>query len=101
MEWSIALIQFWIEHYYQLRDYELNPFEEIRIFMGDVFTSGSMPHLAPYEETCEMNWEFDKALKGLGDKKDMFEQLYLAGEGENKNLFDEFCRTLMENDAKP
>ena len=90
------MIRYWYTHYYQLRDYELNPFEEIRIFFGEVCLTGSEPHLSPYEETCDLNWEFDKALKKLGSKEVEFRRLYIDGEGENLTLFKEFVKLLME-----
>ena len=98
MEWTPELIQYWLSHYYQLRDYELNPFEETRVFLREIYLTGSKPSLAPFEETCDLNWEFDKALKGLGDKEPEFRRLYLNGEGKDKKLFEEFCSILMEGD---
>ena len=96
MRWDKALIKYWIEHYYQLKDYELNPFEEIRIFFNEAYITGSLPHLAPFEETCDLNWEFDKALNKLGSKEAEFRRLYIDSEGENLTLFKEFCKILME-----
>ena len=90
------LIQYWLEHYYQLRDYELNPFEEIRIFFDEAYLTGSLPHLAPFEETCDMNWEFEKAMKKLGSKEAEFRRLYLHGEGEDLTLLEEFGKLLEE-----
>ena len=95
--WNKALIEYYIEHYYQLIEYELNPFEEVRIFFNEAYLTGSLPHLAPFEETCELNWDFDKALKKLGDKENEFRRLYLDGEGENLTLLNEFVKILMEN----
>ena len=95
MRWNKALIVYWIEHYYQLRDYELNPFEEIRIFLNEIYLTGSLPHLAPFEETCDLNWEFDKALKALGSKEAEFRRLYIDGEGRNLTLFQEFSNILI------
>ena len=100
MDWSVSLILYWCNHYYQLRDFELNPFEEIRVFWGDLCKSGSLPHLGPQEETFEMNWEFDKALKGLEGKEAEFRRLYLNGEGESIQLFEQFCRLLMKENNR-
>ncbi len=96
MDWNRVLIEYWCENYYRLRDYELNPFEQIRIFFKELALTGSLPHLAPYEETFDKNWEFDKALKKLGSKEVEFRRLYIDGEGENPALFNEFCKLLME-----
>jgi len=96
MEWNLDLIRYWLEHYYQLRDYELNPFEEIRIFFREMCLTGSKPHLAPYEETCDLNWSFDRALKKLGTKEAEFRRLYIDGEGEDLALFNEFVKILAE-----
>ena len=93
MNWNIELIKYWLEHYYQLREYEINPFEEKRVYMGDVVVTGSQPNLAPFEETCDLNWEFDKALKKLP----LLKELYIDGEGRDNKLFKKFCKILMEN----
>ena len=99
--WTKELIEYWCSHYQQLRDYELNPFEEIRIWFNEAYVTGQMPSHAPYEDTCDLNWEFDKALKKLGNKEAEFRRLYLDGEdvgGEDKDLtlFNEFVKILME-----
>ena len=94
--WNEELIKYWTEHYYQLVDYELNPFEKLRIFFNEAVLTGSLPHLSPYEETCDMNWEFDRALKKLGPKEAEFRRLYIDGEGGNLTLFGEFVKLLME-----
>jgi len=96
MVWNESLIRYWCLHYNELIDYELNPFEEIRIFFNEACVTGSLPHLAPFEETFEMNWEFDKALKKLGSKEAKFRQLYIDDEGEDLTLFNEFAKILME-----
>ena len=96
MEWNDQLIRYWCNHYAQLQDYELNPFEEVRVFFKEVYVSGQRPFSAPYEDTCDLNWEFDKALEKLGSKKTEFRRLYIDGEGENLTLFKEFVALLME-----
>ena len=96
MTWNEALVKYWCSHYHQLRDYELNPFEEIRIFFNEAYLTGSLPHLAPFEETCDLNWEFDRALKKLGSKEVEFRRLYIDGDGGDLTLFNEFVRILME-----
>lgn len=95
MDWNGALIRYWLEHYSQLRDYELNPFEEIRIFFNVAYLTGKSSHSAPYEDTCDLNWEFDKALKKLGKKEAEFRRLYIDGEGEDLTLFNEFVKLLI------
>ena len=101
MNWTLALIEFWCSHYHELRDYELNPFEEIDIFRGEPYVTGK-GHLAPYEETCDLNWEFDKALKKLGSEEQLFRRVYLDGIGELQPwLFNKFCKILIEeNDVR-
>ena len=96
MKWTSELIQYYLEHYYQLVDYELNPFEEIRVFFNEAYVTGKNPHSAPYEDTCEMNWAFDQALKKLGSKEAKFRRLYIDGEGVDLTLFKEFVKLLME-----
>ena len=65
------------------------------MFLNLPFIGGSKPTLSPYEETCDSNWEFDKALKSLGNK--LFKEIYLDGKGKpDKKLFDEFCKILYD-----
>ena len=97
MDWTQVLVEYYCEHYYQLIDYELNPFEEVCIFMNEPYITGK-GHSAPYEETCDLNWEFDKALKKLGAKEQLFREIYLDGKGElQPELFNEFCKILFDN----
>ena len=122
MKWTLELVKYWCENYQSLIDYELNPFEEIffiknkwilrrdilnvdSTLSGDLISkktediagiSGSRKNSAPYEDTCDLNWEFDKALKKLGSKEKEFRRLYIDGEGEDLTLFNEFVRILME-----
>ena len=99
MNWTPELVRYWAENYQSLIDYELNPFEELRIFFNEVYLTGQRVNSAPYEDTCDMNWEFDRALKKLGSREKEFRRLYIDGEGECENnltLFNEFVRILME-----
>ena len=97
MNWTLALVEYWCCHYYELRSYELNPFEEIDVFRGEPYITGK-GHQAPYEETCDMNWEFDKVLKKLGGKEAVFRKIYLNGDGRPQpELFNEFCQILFDN----
>ncbi len=102
MYWNEALVRYWCEHYYALRDYELNPFEKIRVFERELYLTGSKSYLAPYAETCDLNWEFDNALKKLGGKEPIFKRIYIDGDGElQPRLFDKFCRLLeVENESE-
>ena len=100
MNWNPKLIRYWAENYYSLISYELNPFEEREIFMNEYFTRGSRVNSAPYEDTCDMNYEFDMALKKLDSKEKEFRRLYIDGEveggREDLTLFNEFVKILME-----
>ena len=94
MDWTVDLIRYWCSRYYELKEYELNPFEETGIFMNEYYVHGSRPHSAPYEDTVDLNIEFDHALDALGSKKERFKRLYIDGQGEDKQLFKEFCLLL-------
>ena len=101
MNWTPELVKYWCDRYYELRDYELNPFEEVRIFFNEVYLTGQRTNSAPYEDTCDMNYEFDMALNKLGSKEKEFRRLYIDGEDvgggdEDLTLFNEFVRILME-----
>jgi len=103
MKWSKDLVKYWCEYYYQLRNYELLPFEKHYVFLDCLFTAGSNPSISPYEETCDLNWEFDCSLKKMGERGTLFKSIYIDGEGKpDKKLFDEFCQTLRgENEDNP
>jgi len=91
--WTRALVEFWAENYYSLRSYELLPFERQYTIVDIPIVGGSRPDISPYEETCDMNWEFDKALKTLNDAR--FKAIYIDGIGKrNKGLFDKFLGIL-------
>ena len=97
MTWTLALIEYWVANYYALIDYELNPFEEIRIWGTEPYITGK-GHQAPYEETCDLNWEFDKALTKLQERGKIFREVYLDGglpTEDSKQVYDEFCRILI------
>jgi len=99
MKWNYKLIEYWIEHYTELREYELLPFESLFILKGIPVSAGSQITQSPYEETCDLNWEFDKGLTKLGERGKIFKRVYLDGEDEteeSKEIYNEFCKLLME-----
>ena len=99
--WTPTSVRYWCEHYHSLRSYELNPFSVVRFYLGENSLTGSQAHLSPYEETCDLNWEFDRALKLLGDKEAEFLRLYIDGEGGNEELFNQFlayCNAVARED---
>jgi len=97
--WTPDLIKYWCANYQSLIDYELNPFEELRIWFNEVYKTGSLPHLAPFEETCDMNWSFDQALHKLGKDEASFRQQFIDNDGEENELFYRFVKILQEIDA--
>ena len=100
--WSEALVQYWCERYYELRDYELNPFEQLRVLNGILVLTGSKTSLAPYAETCELNWEFDKGLKKLGVDEGIFRRVYIDLKepvtDDSKKIYKEFMFTLTSSE---
>jgi len=99
--WNKDLIQYWAENYYSLRSYELLPFEEIFSISGSPVSAGSHINQSPYEETCDLNWDFDKALTKLGKRAIIFREVYLDGNPEtkeSKKVYNEFCKLLMEGE---
>ena len=80
MNWTEKAIDKWIENYYLLRDYELNPFEFESTYRGEKFIHGRLPSDSPTDELFDMNWEFDKAIKSLGELgSQVFKLRYLEG----------------------
>jgi len=99
MNWNYKLIEYWCENYYALREYELLPFESLFILRGVPVSAGSQITQSPYEETCDLNWEFDAALRKLGKEDEaLFRQQFIDGtEGEkNSKLCEKFIRILRE-----
>jgi len=111
--WTKELIQYWCERYYELREYELLPFESSYSIKGVPILAGSHISQSPYEETCDLNWEFDaalrklgkggkdyypKALTKLGERGKIFKEVYLDGgeeTEESKQIYNEFCKILI------
>ena len=101
--WTLELIAYWCERYYKIKDYELLPFENRFIIQGLPVLAGSKISRSPYEETCELNWEFDRALMKLKERGSLFREVYLDGgneTGESKKVYEEFCKILMEDDSE-
>lgn len=99
MGWNKELVKYWCDHYYSLRDYELNPFEHIYFSKGEISVAGSQHRFSNYIETCDLNWEFDKVLKGLGEDAKVFKSVYLDGDEETKEseiIYSRFCKFLVE-----
>jgi len=97
--WTKELIQYWVENYYLLRSYELLPFESRFTIRGLPVLAGSHINQSPYEETCDLNWEFDAAIRKLGKEDEaLFRQQFIDGtEGEkNSKLYKKFLRILRE-----
>jgi hypothetical protein len=82
--WTDVLIKYWCEHYYELRSYELLPFERHYYNSMIPFVAGMVPSQSPYEDVCDLNWQFDKALKKLGKDSQLFQEVYLDGYDETK-----------------
>ena len=98
MDWTKELIDYWVENYSRLRTYELLPFESQFTIRGLPVLAGSHINQSPYEETCDLNWEFDKALTKLGERGKLFREVYLDGQDEtdeSKKVYDEFCKLLI------
>lgn len=96
--WTKELIKYWTENYYLLISYELLPFESQFTIRGLPVLAGSHINQSPYEETCDFNWDFDKALTKLGERGKLFREVYLDGQDEteeSKKVYDEFCRILI------
>ena len=99
--WTRKLIAYWVEHYHELITYELLPFESQFIIRGLPVLAGTHINQSPYEETCDLNWEFDMALTKLKERGKLFREVYLDGQKEteeSKVIYDEFCKLLMEGE---
>ncbi len=88
MKWNRETIDYWTEHYYAIREYELLPFEHRSVFGRDIISHGKRLGDAPYETQCDMNWDFDKALKKVGD---VFRLFYIEGFSEQETIAKTGC----------
>ena len=98
MDWTLELIKYWCEQYYEIRNYELLPFESQFTIRRLPVLAGSHINQSPYEETCDLNGEFDRGLTKLGEHGKLFKKVYLDGQdetGESRKVYDEFCRILI------
>ena len=96
MKWTPSLIQFWLENYYAIRNYELNPFQEISVFKGEQYIHGRQGYDSPYEEVVDMNISFDRALHKLGDKERIFREKFIDSNDRPNKLYREFLGILTE-----
>jgi len=74
------------------------PFESPYSIKGVPVLAGSHISQSPYEETCDLNWEFDKALTKLGKRGKIFKEVYLDGgeeTEESRKVYNEFCKILI------
>ncbi len=72
MKWTdkidgVDAVTYWIWNYESLKEYKLNPFENYSIFRGEKFIHGRTRQDSPTDELMDANWEFDKAIKSLGE----------------------------------
>lgn len=96
MEWSDKLIKWWCDNYYSIRERELNPFAVRGVFGGEEFTRGRPGYNSPYEEVVDMNIDFDRALRKLGDKEKLFRSQFIDGDEPKDELWEEFIEILKE-----
>src|SRR3990167_3348009 len=93
--WTKELVKYWCESYYQLQNYDLLPFESHFFIKGLPVVAGSNPSLSPYEETCDLNYDFDMALHKLGEDEDSFRQQFIDNNGEENELYHRFVKILL------
>lgn len=81
MNWNNVSFDYWCENYYNLRGYELNPFEVRKgVFKGEEFIQGLTLSEPPMEELFDANWQFDRAIKSLDRlEEEVFRMRYLDG----------------------
>ncbi len=65
MRWAKEAILKWIEHYYMLKDYKINPW--IEVFGGGERTAirNALNRKAPFETLAILNAEFSLAVRGV------------------------------------
>lgn len=97
MDWSEKLVDFWCAHYYQIREYELNPFQEISTFRDELYIHGRPGYNSPYEELVGMNIDFDRSLKKLGIKEKEFRAKFIDGTARKNKLYKKFVQILVDS----
>ena len=96
MHWTKELVKLFCDQYYSLRDYEVNPFQELDVWYGEAYFHGRGEYNSPQDELMDMNWEFEEALKKLGDREQEFRDKYIDGiSRRNSNLYKEFVAYLL------
>ena len=83
MGWSREQIEIYIEFYYQLQSYELNPWQETFLYRGEPAIRGlGSGFRAPFIAQADKNIEFDLGIKSLGKLGEkVFRLRYLDGYG--------------------
>lgn len=67
MNWSVKLIDFWIEFYYTLKSHDTKFWQETDNYSREVARHGKGGRFrAPFIPTADKNIEFDLAIKKLG-----------------------------------
>ncbi len=85
MKWTdeidgVDAVTYWIWNYEALKEYDDNPFENRSIFRGEKFAHGRTRQDSPDDDLIDANWEFDKAIKSLGELgSKIFKLRYLEG----------------------
>jgi len=83
MRWTREAIEIYIEYYYQLKGYELKPWQEKFTYRGETAIRGKGGRFrAPFETQAILNAEFDLSIKVLGKLGSLvFRLRYLDGYG--------------------
>ena len=96
--WTRTLIRYFCDNYYTLKDYQCNPFQEVGVRYGEAYLHGRGEYHSPQDELMDMNWEFEQALKSLGDKEQEFRNKYIDGVNRrNSNLWKRFEAYLLNS----
>lgn len=76
MRWTKERIQIFIDYYYELANYELNPWQETDSYSGERIVRGKGGRFrAPFEMQAILNAEFSLAMKSLGELGEQVFQL--------------------------
>ena len=108
MRWTKELVDEYIEHYYELKEYEILPWQVIENIGGQTAVRGQRTFESPFESQAILNAEFDMAIKKLGELGELtFRLYYLRGDTRierercRRNIKSQLIQILLDSEKTP
>ena len=81
MRWTKEAVKFWLEHYFDLKEYRINPWKELYYWKGEPVIRGTHSFKSPFENLAILNAEFSLAIKKLTSQERHIVSRYIQGNG--------------------